>query len=173
MSGKPLSLPPGLVLTFAFAALLAAAEPMPEYSVKAAFLYNFLKFMEWPVAVEGSTFDLCLMGQDTFGEALASIEGKQAKNHTVRIRRNVTSDQAKTCQILFINKPEASLGSVFRLLEGSPVLTVGDTDGFIEAGGMVSLVMADNHVQMEVNLRAVEKTNIKISSQLLKLARVR
>lgn len=163
---------PGLAL--AYAALLAQAEPLPEYAVKAAFLYNFFKFVEWPVKDEGQPWDLCLLGQDPFGEALAPIEGKKAQGHPLRVQRNIDLEQAKTaCQILFINEPEQSLGKLFRLLEGVPVLTVGDGDGFVAAGGMVGLVMADQRVQMEINLKAVEKANIKISSQLLKLAHIR
>ena len=161
-------------LALAFAALATVAEPLPEYAVKAAFLYNFFKFVEWPAADERGVFELCLMGEDPFGDALSSLEGKQAQQRTVRITRNAATGQARSCHLLFIGEQaENRLASVLRALENAPVLTVGDTEGFVAAGGMIGLVMADNRVQVEINLRAVEKAGLKISSQLLKLAHVK
>jgi len=150
----------------------STAEQLSEYPVKAVFLYNFIKFTHWPESGESTPFELCLMGTDPFGEALATIEGKQAQGRVLHIKRNVSLEEAKTCQVLFINEPEQSrLGAFLRRLEKVPVLTVGDTDGFAEAGGMIGLLMDDNRVQFEVNLKAVERAGITISSQLLKLAR--
>lgn len=167
-----LSLLPALALVFS--ALLAVAEPLPEYSVKAAFLYNFFKFVEWPVADQRGEFALCLMGEDPFGDALSAIEGKQAQQRPLRIIRHVGIRQARSCHILFISEQaEDRLDSVLQALDDSPVLTVGDTEGFLAAGGMIGLVMADNRVQLEINLRAVEKAKLTISSQLLKLAHVK
>jgi hypothetical protein len=150
----------------------SSAEQMSEYSVKAVFLYNFTKFTQWPQSGQSTAFELCVMGADPFGDALATIEGKQAQGRELHVKRNVSLEEAKTCQVLFINEPEQSrLGTLLRRLEKVPVLTVGDTDGFAEAGGMIGLLMDDNRVQFEVNLKAVDKAGIKISSQLLKLAR--
>jgi hypothetical protein len=147
-------------------------EQLSEYSVKAVFLYNFIKFTHWPESRESALFELCVMGADPFGEALSPIEGKQAYGRALHIKRNTSLEDAKTCHVLFINEPDQSrLGALLRRLEKAPVLTVGDTDGFAEAGGMIGLLMDDSRVQFQVNLKAVDKAGISISSQLLKLAR--
>ena len=161
-------------LALAISALTAASDPLPEYAVKAAFLYNFFKFVEWPASNEGGTFELCLMGEDPFGGALSSIEGKQARQRPLRINRIAGVGQARSCHMLFISEQaENRLGVLLRQLEDAPILTVGDAEGFVAAGGMIGLVMVDDRVQLEINLRAVEKAGLKISSQLLKLAHVK
>lgn len=161
----------------ALASLLSfsiGAEPLPEYSVKAAFLYNFFKFVEWPLLETETSFSLCLLGEDPFGAALSAVEGKQAQQRTVQVLRNISLSTIKNCHLLFVSEPaESQLDSVLSNLGDTPVLTVGDTDNFVSSGGIIALIKEDNRVKVEINLQAAEKRKLKISSQLLKLAHVR
>ena len=148
-----------------------AAEPLPEYSVKALFLYNFLKFTEWP---EGPRKELgvCVLGSDPFGDALDAIEGKTAHGLPVRVKRGMTAERAKECALVFINEPDRPrLLRTLRALEGVSVLTVAEHEGFVGAGGMIGLEIRDSRVQFQINVKAAGKGNLKISAQLMKLAR--
>lgn len=148
-----------------------SAERVPEYSVKALFLYNFIKFTEWP-QLGSREVVLCLAGPDPFGEALDAIDGRTAHGSRVRVRRDVKIEEAKECHLLFVNEPDRPrLLRIFRQLEGTSVLTVGETEGFAGSGGMIELQIEDNRVQFEVNIKTVQRGHIKISAQLLKLAR--
>lgn len=148
-----------------------AAEPLPEYSVKALFLYNFLKFTEWPEGPR-KEFGVCVLGSDPFGDALDAIEGKTAHGLPVRVRRDMTAERAKECALVFINEPDRPrLLRTLRLLEGFSVLTVAEHEGFVNSGGMIGLEIRDSRVQFQINVRATGKGNLKISAQLLKLAR--
>lgn len=158
-------------LALLWCGLAGTAERLPEYSVKALFLYNFIKFTEWP-SEPRKEWALCILGADLFGEALDAVEGKTAHGLPVRIRRDVKGQEARDCQLLFINEPDRPrLLRLFRQLEGASVLTVGETEGFVQSGGMIGLVLEDNRVQFHVNIKTVERGRIKISAQLLKLAR--
>jgi hypothetical protein len=95
------------------------------------------------------------------------------QNHPVRIRRSILPGQAKSCRILFAAEPVEDMGSLLKMLQNVPVLTVGESESFLSRGGMISLIKAKQGVRVEINLRAVEAANIRISSQLLKMARLR
>lgn len=147
------------------------AERLPEYSVKALFLYNFIKFTEWPQPGKQEV-SLCLTGPDPFGEALDAIDGKLAHGLPVKIRRDVKGEASKDCHLLFINEPDRPrLLRLLRLLDGTPVLTIGESEGFVQSGGMIGLILEENRVQFHVNMKSAERGGIKISAQLLKLAR--
>lgn len=159
------------VLALLGCALAGTAERLPEYSVKALFLYNFLKFTEWPGPAK-KELGLCVFGADPFGEALDAIEGKTAHGLPVRIRRGVNSEEVKECHLVFVNEPDRPrLLRLLRQWEGKAVLTVGEAEDFVQSGGMIGLVLEESRVQFQVNLRRVEREGIKISAQLLKLAR--
>ncbi|MBI2289051.1 MAG: YfiR family protein [Betaproteobacteria bacterium] len=147
-----------------------------EYAVKAAFIFNFAKFTEWPTAASGATrgqIVLCAFVGAPYGAALAAIDGKSVQGRIMRVRRGVRPDEIKSCHMMFIAEPEERrIPELLRVVKGSPVLTVGDVDGFAEAGGMIGLINADNRVQFEINNEAAQRANLKISSQLLRLARL-
>lgn len=165
-----------LVAAVALSLPVRAQTPTPtEYQVKAAFLYNFAKFTEWPddgrVAREGG-YTLCIVGRDPFGAALDEIAGRQVHGLPLRVRRAVSLDTVRDCQILFVSESEERrLPELLRAIEARPVLTVSDIDGFADAGGMIGLALADRRLQFDVNLGAATRSNLRISSQLLKLAR--
>jgi hypothetical protein len=161
-------------------ALLALAAVVPAWAqsssepvVKAGFVYNFAKFAEWPAgALNGAQIGLCLIGADPLGSVFAVLEGRTLQGRTLAVRRNVRIDELKTCAIVFITDvDERRQSDALRALRGLPVLTVGDADGFADAGGMIGLVTADDRIQFEVNLDPAQRAGLKINSQLLQLAR--
>lgn len=161
-------------------ALLLAAQGMAsggqptEYQVKAAYLYNFGKFVQWPNTPhpKNDFFDICVLGDDPFGSVLEEIAGHETlEGKAVRLRRLVSAAEGSTCRILYIGKSEGPrLKKVLASLEREPVLTVSDLPEFTERGGMIQFVLADNKVRFEVNFDAAQRVHLVLSSQLLKVA---
>jgi hypothetical protein len=153
-----------------------SAEPT-EYQVKAAFLFNFAKFVEWPEAAPGEArapFVLGVLGDDPFGGDLASIVvGQAIRGRAILIRKYHYGDDLRVCQVLFVSVSERPhVAQILASLQGSSALTVSDIDGFAEAGGVMQFVIEDSKVRFVVNLAAAEKSRLRISSKLLALARV-
>ena len=158
-------------------ALLAQGDASLEYQVKAAFLYNFAKFVEWPAGKlgdGGSPIAVCVFGRDPFGATLdQTLQGKTANDRTLVVRRATAAADLKRCHILFISSSEKKrMAETLQSLGGGSVLTVGETEGFTEQGGMVNFTREQNKVRLEINPAAAARAGIRISSQLLKLARV-
>ena len=165
----------------AFAAALLSVQPAQaassaEHEIKAAFMYNFAKFVQWPAASFGgpqAPLIVCVMGEDGLGPALDTIDHKVAQGHEVRVRRRVRLDDAKSCHILFIAASERGrLPAILRALNGASVLTISDIDGFAEAGGVIGLYNVDNKVQFSINPEQARSGSLQINSQLLKLAKI-
>jgi YfiR/HmsC-like len=148
-----------------------------EYQVKAAFLYNFAKFVEWPpggFSDASAPLRICVLGQDPFGQELRNITNEKTVNgRKLQIDHMVDVHLARTCHILFIASSEKTqLNRILEGVRGSYVLTVGDTKGFAELGGMINFVLEKNRVQFEVNHKAAEQAGLKISSKLLNVAKL-
>ena len=153
--------------------LAAASAANSEYRVKAAFLYNFMKFVEWPSDGGGLPATICLgvLGRDPFDDALEAVRGKSAKGRKVVVLHFRSIEEVKGCDLLFVSASEKGhLSQILKLAHNSHMLTVADQDGFCEAGGMINLVFLKNRVGFEVNVGAVSRAKLRISSQLLKLA---
>jgi len=155
----------------------ARGQSPSEYQVKAAFLYNFAKFVEWPPDLFNDPrrpLVLCVAGEDPFGDFLDGIvQGKTANGHPLAIRRLQREGEARSCHILFISSSERNrVRPVLKSLNGASVLTVGETDGFAQQGGMINLTLEDNRVHFEINVDAAEHAGLKISSKLLSLAKI-
>ena len=143
-----------------------------EYEVKAAFIYNFAKFIEWP-ADAGASFNLCVLGEDPFGAALDLINGKPVRDKNVAVKRIKSHQQLKTCQIVFISASEKEhLPQILDAVENLSVLTIGDTNGFTQQGVAINFYIEDEKVRFEINPKAAESADLKISSKLLKLGRI-
>ncbi len=154
-----------------------AQEPQPsEYQIKAAFLYHFAQFVEWPAASFGSSTSpliIAVLGDDPFGDALdKTILGKKLNEHPIEIRRIPTAAEATTnCHILFISSSEKErLSNIFSVLRNSPVLTVGETERFTESGGMINFVLQSKKIKFQINDDAAKAAGLKIRSKLLSLA---
>jgi hypothetical protein len=154
--------------------LVAAAAPPSEYEVKAAFIHNIAKFVDWPAALPPSgSARLCLLGSNPFGNALDTLQGKPLGRLNWEVVQPGSGNGLKNCRVLFIAASERdSLENVLQSVGGSPVLTMGDTAGYAERGVMVNFYLEENKVRFEINREAAARAGIGISSQLLRLARI-
>jgi len=147
-----------------------------EYLVKAAFLYNFAKFVEWPAEAfpdDSAPITLCILGQDPFGGALETIRGKSVKGRKLVIRQSMRVEDLEMCHMLFISSSEKDrLNRILDLVESPNVLTVGDMESFARHGGVVNLIKTGNKIKFEINVDAAREAGLKISSKLLKLAKI-
>ena len=166
------------MLSILLAAQGACAEERKptEYDVMAAYIYNFTKFVEWPAgktSSDGATLIVGIIGRDTFGPALAAIEGKETGKRKIRVRRDISLKTARSCDILFISNSEKEhLEEILEAVGDSGVLTVGDTKGYARQGVMINFYMEDNRVGFEINPTSVGRAGLRISSNLLKIARI-
>ena len=151
------------------------AEGVSEYELKAAFVFNFAKFTEWPedsFSGPDDPFVVGVLGDDP----IASMLERNLAEKTIRDRRLVTRrfdgvNALERCHVLFIATSEAPrIDAALQAVGHHPVLTVGETQGFAQRGGMIGFLMEGTRLRFEVNLDAAERTNLRISSQLLKLA---
>jgi hypothetical protein len=152
-------------------------EPKPgEYLIKAAFLYNFAKFVDWPADSfkdDQSPIYLAILGANPFGPALDSIREKTVRGRKLILKQCQNIDLLGGCHILFISPSEKeNLKQILNALRNSSVLTVSETERFTQQGGMVNFITVDNRIQFEINPAAAQRSRLKISSQLLKLARI-
>ena len=163
---------------FLFAALnLAAAQSATEYQVKAAFLFNFAKFVEWPAdafPTSDAPLQICVFGQDPFGGDFEQVIGdKKVNGHRLEIIHPSGVPQARSCQILFVTssqKPQTR--EILQGIKGTSVLSVGDTPGFARAGGIINFVLDENRVRFEINPKAAERAHLKLSARLLTVAKL-
>jgi len=153
---------------------IAYTQGPSEYQMKAAFLYNFAKFVEWP-AISGkqaSPIALCVLGKDPFdGELARAVEGKNVDGRPFTTRRISEAGAAQSCQVLFVSASEAGRAAeIMKKIAGFSVLTVGDTDQLWENGVMITFLMDRQRVRFRINQGAAERASLKISSKLLSLA---
>jgi hypothetical protein len=164
-------------------ATLVHAQPEPgppstsptDYEVKAAFLYNFARFVEWPAEAgpdPGTPFVIAILGRDPFGAVLdETVAGKTVGGRPIEVRRVARVDEARDAQIVFVSPSErANVAAILKALERPGILTVGDTDGFATQGGAINFTVHARRVRFEINPAAAEQARLKMSSQLLKLA---
>jgi len=155
-------------------ALQAAGQRASEYQLKAAFVYNFTKFIDWPgESVRSLTFQICVLGQNPFGSELTQLtDGKVIEGHPVQVLIVTNYHLARSCQVVFISASEnAHMKEILSALRGRSVLTVGDSQGFVDAGGMIELLVEDERMRFQVNLHAANEARLKISAKLLSLAK--
>lgn len=153
----------------------AAPSAPTEYEVKAALVYKFAKFVEWP---EGAFADhetpvgVCVLGADAVRRALELLSDQRIKGRKVVVRRLDNSFRAfEACHVAFIGAPKPyQLTASLQKFDNRPVLTVGDRPGFAKKGGILGLRNIENRIRFEINLDAIDKAGLVISSQVLSLA---
>jgi hypothetical protein len=156
----------------------AAAESssVREYQVKAAFLFNFAKFVEWPDSAfsnENSPIIISVLGYDPFGESLDALKDRVVGGRRFLIKRISSVEELGECHILFISSSErGNLSQILQMVKNKNILTVGDTKGFTQSGVIINIIPEESRLGFEINLDAAEHTHLKIGSQLLKLARL-
>jgi hypothetical protein len=148
-----------------------------EYTVKAAFLFHFAQFVEWPAETfkdsAATPMTYCTMGDDPFHGALdQALIGKTVGNHPLRVEHLREFEKAHGCQVLFLGTGEKKrIGEALADISGLPVLTVGETEHFVQEGGIIGFCLEENKIRFEINLDAAGKAKLKISAKLLALAK--
>lgn len=151
----------------------AHSEENLEYKIKAAYLYNFTKFITWPETTLPS-FNICLVGIDPFNELLDSLETKQALGKPIRIFRYHNIKQVRDCHIVYFSNIDAPSPTTLplTLLVGSldNSLTVSSQSFFAESGGMIGFVLEEDKVRLHINLKALKKSGLGISAKLIEVS---
>lgn len=163
-----------LSIVASLTSITSLADSLAADSVKAGFVYNFSKFVEWPAAAlpPGSPMQLCVVGQALDGK-LNPLNGRQSQGRDIRVRNMSASSDLSGCHMLFIAvSEERRLNSVLGAVAGSPVLTISDIGEFPEYGGMIGLSVQNEKVSFTVNLTNARAVGLKLSAQLLRLGRV-
>jgi hypothetical protein len=176
LSDVMLNLGMALSLLFLATPFKAQTSSSPEYHAKAHFLSKFPIFIEWPknaLPTGNAPFLICIFGDFPFGTSLAEkTRGIAIHEKPIEIRWIHRQPELKSCQILFVSRSEQKRYSeVLEAVRGQGVLTVGETPEFLDAGGIVSFTMQQEMLQFDVNLYEASKARLKISSQMLSLAR--
>jgi len=154
---------------------LAQDSQPTEYQIKAAFLFNFAKFVNWPPAAFAqptSPIVFGILGDNPFHDELArTVQNKSVDDRPLVVREFQSAAQAANCHILFISSSEKKrLPEILKGLDGRSVLTVSETEKFTEAGGMINFVLQGSKIRLQINNDAATKAGLKISSKLLSLA---
>jgi hypothetical protein len=145
-----------------------------DVSVKAALLYNFAKFAEWPALPRGAPIVACVVGDEGVAAALVTtVRGQNISGHALEVRRPRQADAWQACQVLYLSDAEAGraaegLGAIDRLA----VLTVSDGQGFSRAGGIIELYLDAGRMRFAINVDAAARSGLRLSSRLLGLARI-
>lgn len=155
-----------------------AAQQAAEYRVKAAFVFNFTQFVEWPAtafANADAPFVLCIAGSDPFGKTLDDIvSGESVGTHRIVVKRMRDAGEIQACHLLFVSRSlEPDTTEILKRVGGmTSLLAVSDIDRFVARGGAIGLVVDDKRIRFEVGLPAAKRQQLKLSSQLLQLGRV-
>jgi hypothetical protein len=171
----------GVVFVLFACLAVAASETYPEHEVKAAFIYNFIKFTDWPeekVTDANEVMTIFVVGNYPECKTFKDIQRKSSENNPVSIRMFKSYEQIsdpnvlKQCHVLFICKSEKKhIGDMLNLVKDSHILTVGEEKDFLEAGGIISFVEYQEKIRFEVNIPAASEAGLKLRSKLLKLAK--
>jgi hypothetical protein len=165
------------ILLAALLTASASGQPVNEYQMKAAYVYNLAKFVEWPAGAFRNATDpiaICVLGQSPIQNLLEdAVRGEAIDNRKLTVHRLSDIQQAGACHILFIAPPERKqLRSILRELQTPGVLTVGEMDGFLEEGGAVNFSLEGNRIRIDINISAAGQQKLRISPKLLSLARI-
>lgn len=170
---------PHIIMTLVFWALIPIyghSAAFSEYKIKAAFLYNFTKFVDWPESQDKDSsqyFIIGILGKDPFKDGINIIKGKMAKGRPIRIEHYTTINEIRHCDILFISPSvQYPLPVILDQLKGQTVLTIGDTNGFAQKGIIINLYTDGNKVRFEINHQAAQQAGLRISSHLLRLSKI-
>jgi hypothetical protein len=148
-----------------------------EYQIKAAFLFNFAQFVDWPTTAFTNTeaqFCIGILGDDPFGTVLDEmVQGEKVNGHPLVIQRYLNVQDVKDCQILFICRSESEqTEQIVAGLKGKNILTVSDIEGFTKSGGIIQFTTEQNKIHLRISMEAAKNANLTISSKLLRLAEI-
>lgn len=150
---------------------VAKGEAVSEYRVKAAFIYNFIAFTEWPKQPDETTLNLCVHGQTPLNTEIKQLQGKKVNNRQINTHKKVELEHLNNCHIVFIASSSINrLPTILEQLKGTPVLTIADSPGVARKGVVINMDVANKKIVFEANLRAAQQAGLTISSKLLRLA---
>ena len=157
--------------------LCGADAPSREYKVKAAFIYNFAQFVQWPdssFVSSDAPITIGVIGSDPFNGALEqAVAGKRVGDRAVQIQHFDSLYQIAACHILFVSATDdETLGKITEKVRHQPVLTIGENESFPWAGGCIRFFTEDNKMRFEINLEAADTAKLKISSKLIRLGKI-
>lgn len=171
----------GKILVFGFIALLfqtasARADSVAEYGVKAGFVYNFAKFVEWPDRVftaAAAPLRLCILGKAPLDGKLQLLAERQAQGHPIEVIDNPSPQDWRNCQMLYLGADQASRMKTLRgALAHTPVLTISDIPNFAQQGGMIELYIEEGRVRFAINLAMAQQAGLKLDAQMLRMAKI-
>jgi len=150
---------------------------IPEYQLKAIFLFNFTQFVDWPpdtFADPNSPLTICVLGEDPFGVVLDdAVRGEMVNGRPLIVQHYRSAAEIKNCQILFLSSSEAQhMAQTLENLKGRSILTVSDADGFVRSGGIIRMATVAHKVRLHINLDAAQAAKLTISSKLLRPAEI-
>lgn len=149
---------------------LTQAEQPSEYRLKVAFLYNFSTYTEWP-SLPDQVLNLCIYGEDPFGENLQHLQHKKAHEHEIVIRHTRNTEDLPSCQIVFITRSSIdNLSDIVKQLDEMPILTIADTPGASQQGVILNMAIKEGKATFEANVAFAKRNRLKLSSQLLRFA---
>jgi YfiR/HmsC-like len=148
-----------------------------EYQIKASFLFHFAQFVQWPAMDSTNANDpfvIGVLGENPFADALDEmVKGETIGDRKVTVQYSRRAEDLKNCRIVFISKSEKTrLSQILKELEGRSILTVGESDGFAQLGGVLNFYLENDAVHFEINPDTAERENLKISSQLFRLGKI-
>ncbi|QCB44681.1 YfiR family protein [Hydrogenophaga sp. PAMC20947] len=152
---------------------VARADAVSEAAVKAGFVFNFIKFTQWPNAKEGdrSPLQVCAVDANPLDGQLAALNGRPVGARAIEVQVQVPATDLKTCQVLVFSGADTNrIDTVIRGLGNAPVLTIADVPGFVQVNGMIGMRLEDNRVRFDVNLGAAQRAGLQLNSQMVQLA---
>ena len=156
--------------------ILAQSAVQREYEIKAAYLYNFINYIEWPadsLPPVGGTITIGIVGDDPNLSAFETLNGKQTKGRSLSVKAVNSAKDLEGCQIVFVFASARSrIGDILDQSKTAGVLTVGEVEGFAARGGVINFISEHNKVRFEINPDVAKRLGLNISSELLKLARL-
>ncbi|HHL35240.1 MAG TPA: YfiR family protein [Desulfobulbaceae bacterium] len=166
-----------LLLTVQVGTTVVSAEVGPEYTVKAAMVRNFAKFTRWPEdsvsKQKKKGMCLCLMGDESILESFAGIRGKTVEGRTIELKWVDNLTGLDDCDLLFVNREtRTKMSRIMGAIADRPILTIGETKEFTQAGGMITFFLRQGRIRFRINPEAVRRSGLKLSSSLLELATI-
>jgi len=168
---------PGLLLFLSLAANSAHGQSnSAEYQLKAAFIFHFAQLVDWPADALGPDsrpITLCTTGENSLAGIMEStIDGKQIGSHSLQVRHLQEKENPRGCHLLVIvGRDKRRVAAILAGLNGAPILTVGESEDFVQRGGMIGFCLQENKIRFDINLNAAQRANLKINSRLLLLAK--
>ncbi len=154
----------------------ALSQQVTENEIKAALAFKFPIYVSWPEIAwngKGESFQCCILGESPLTDLLMQFEGQTLGERRIRVERLSDIDATGECNMLFIGQLEGvGLPEIWRAIEGRPILTLGDQDGFAERGGIINFIRKKDSIHFEINPAAGKRAGLEISSKLLRLARI-